>query len=91
MIRVVWTKDRVTLHGHAGNAPRGQDTVCAAVSALVFALVGTLEQQGKLREAVVRAGYATVCAREGCEAQLSVVRCGLGQLAALYPECVRVE
>ena len=91
MIRVVWTKDRVTLQGHAGKAPRGEDTVCAAVSALVYALAGALEQQGVLRELVLRPGYAMVWAQEGCEAQLGVLRCGLGQLAARYPECVKVE
>lgn len=91
MIRAVWTSDRLTLQGHAGHAQRGQDTVCAAVSALVYALAGALEQQGKLRELVLRPGYAMVWAQEGCEAELSVLRCGLGQLAAQYPECVRVE
>lgn len=91
MIRVVWTHNRVTLHGHAHSAPRGQDTVCAAVSALTFALAGALEQQGKLHELVLRPGYAMVWAEEGCEAQLSVLRCGLAQLAAQYPACVKVE
>lgn len=91
MIRVVWTRDRVTLHGHAGNAPRGEDIVCAAVSALVYALAGALEEKGALRELVLRSGYAMVWAQEGCEAELSVLRCGLAQLAGKYPECVRVE
>lgn len=91
MIRVVWTRDRVTLQGHAENAPRGEDTVCAAVSALVFALAGALEESGALRELVLRPGYAMVWAQEGCEGQLSVLRCGLAQLAGKYPQCVQVE
>ena len=91
MIRVVWTKDRLTLHGHADYARRGEDIVCAAVSALTFALAGALEQKGALRELVIRSGYVTLAAQTGCEAEFSVARCGLGQLAAQYPECVNVE
>lgn len=37
MIRAVFGRDRVTVMGHAGYAPKGQDIVCAAASALVFA------------------------------------------------------
>ena len=40
MIRAVFGRDRVTVMGHAGYAPKGQDIVCAAASALVFALIG---------------------------------------------------
>ena len=77
MIRAVFGRDRVTVTGHAGYAPKGQDIVCAAASALVFALIGSLRQEENLREVVIRPGY--------------VVRCGLAQLAAQYPQCVEVE
>lgn len=40
MICAVFGEDRVTLRGHAGYAPPGEDIVCAAASALVFALIG---------------------------------------------------
>lgn len=45
MIRAVFGRDRVTVTGHAGYAPKGQDIVCAAASALVFALIGSLRQE----------------------------------------------
>ena len=45
MIRAVFGRDRVTVMGHAGYAPKGQDIVCAAASALVFALIGSLRQE----------------------------------------------
>ena len=91
MIRVVFTHDRVTLSGHAGFAPRGQDIVCAAASALVYALIGALEEQDNIRELVVRPGHVTVAAKEGGKAEFAMVRCGLGQLAARYPDCVQIE
>ncbi len=40
MIRVVYNRKtrRVTVKGHAGAAPKGNDIVCAAVSALTYTL-----------------------------------------------------
>ena len=91
MIRAVFTHQRLTLDGHAGFAPRGEDIVCAAASALVYALVGALEEQDNIRELVVRPGHVTVAAREGGQAEFDLIRCGLLQLAARYPACIRVE
>ena len=87
MIRAVFGRDRVTVMGHAGYAPKGQDIVCAAASALVFSLIGSLRQEENLREVVIRPGYVTAAAKE----ELELVRCGLAQLAAQYPQCVEVE
>ena len=86
MICAVFGENRVTLRGHADYAPRGEDIVCAAASALVFALIGALEEKGQLRELVIRPGLVTLAAEGGCRAE-----CGLGQLAGKYPACVRLE
>lgn len=93
MIRAVFGRDRVTVTGHAGYAPKGQDIVCAAASALVFALIGSLRQEENLREVVIRPGYVTAAAKGPCREELELVRCGLAQLAAqeeqvrqVYPE-----
>lgn len=91
MIQAVFGRDRVTVMGHAGYAPKGQDIVCAAASALVFALIGSLRQEENLREVVIRPGYVTAAAKRPCRAELELVRCGLAQLAAQYPQCVEVE
>ena len=91
MIQVRCGKGRVTLLGHAGYAPKGQDVVCAAVSALVYALIGTLRQREQLRELVIRPGYVTVAADGDCGDAFALVRCGLGQLAGAYPAHVAVE
>ena len=90
MIRVVFTDRRVTVQGHAGYAPKGQDVVCAAVSALVYALIATLKETENIRETVIRPGYATVAAKERDRA-FDVVRGGLAQIAARYPNCVSLE
>ncbi len=39
-------KTSVTIRGHAGSGPYGQDLVCCAVSALTLTLVVNLEQIG---------------------------------------------
>lgn len=90
MIRIIFTDRRMTVTGHAGYAEKGKDVVCAAVSALVYALIATLEETGNMRESVVRSGYATVASRESDHA-FDVVRGGLAQIAARYPACVKVE
>lgn len=90
MIRVAFTDKRVTVQGHADYAEKGKDVVCAAVSALVYALIATLEETGNIRETVVRSGYATVAAKEQDRA-FDVVRGGISQIAARYPTCVAVE
>ncbi len=91
MIHVVYTKNRLTLRGHADFAPRGQDIVCAAVSALIYALVAALEEKDAVREVQIRPGQVSVAGTEGCTAEFRVVRCGLAQLAARYPQCVHLE
>ncbi len=91
MIHVVFTKDRVTLRGHADYAPRGQDIVCAAASALIYALIGALEAKHAIREVSIRPGAVSVASKTHCEAEFAMVRQGLAQLAGQYPACVRIE
>ena len=90
MIRAAFGKNRLTVEGHAGYAPKGQDIVCAAVSALVYALIGTLEETENVAEVVLRPGYATVETKEKTAA-FDLVRCGLTQLAEKYPEFIQVK
>lgn len=44
-IRITEREDGLELsaHGHAGYAPRGQDVVCAGVSALIYGFIAYLE------------------------------------------------
>lgn len=90
MIRVRAGERRITVSGHAGYAPAGQDIVCAAVSALTYALAGYLEETGQAVRSDIRRGYADIEGAEGCGAAFALVRCGMEQLAAAYPGCVEM-
>lgn len=90
MIRVRAGERRITVSGHAGYAPAGQDIVCAAVSALTYALAGYLEETGQAARSDIRRGYADIEGAEGCGAAFALVRCGMEQLAAVYPGCVEM-
>ena len=82
MIRVRAGERRITVSGHAGYAPAGQDIVCAAVSALTYALAGYLEETGQAARSDIRRGYADIEGAEGCGAAFALVRGGMEQLAA---------
>lgn len=90
MIRVQFDGAQVTVSGHAGYAPAGRDIVCAAVSALVYALAGSLEETGQAARVCIRRGFAEVEGAGDCGAAFTLVRCGLAQLARQYPACVQV-
>lgn len=90
MICVRLEPERMTLEGHAGYAPKGEDIVCAAVSALMLALAERLQERNMIREMVMRPGYMTITMR-GSEREAALVRCGLRQLERRFPRCVQVE
>ena len=90
MIRVRAGERRITVSCHAGYAPAGEDIVCAAVSALMYALAGYLEETGQAARSDIRRGYADIEGAKGCGAAFALVRCGMEQLAAAYPGCVEM-
>lgn len=63
MIEVRAGGKRLVVQGHAGYGPAGQDIVCAAASALVYALAETLAETGRLAGLDIRKGYAEVTGR----------------------------
>ena len=89
MIRVRFDGAQVTVSGHAGYAPAGRDIVCAAVSALVYALAGRLRETGRLERFQSAPGYAEIAGMGDCAREFALVRCGLALLARQYP--CRVE
>ena len=90
MIRVRFDGAQVTVSGHAGYAPAGRDIVCAAVSALVYALAGYLEETGQAERVDIRRGFADIRGTAAGAAALVLVRCGVEQLAQAYPGCVEI-
>ena len=90
--------------GHAGYAPKGQDIVCAGVSALCMALLGrleTLHDEGILRLVKCSAADGEACAEVRTDADaikalitrhtFETVLAGFQALEEAYPEHVRVE
>lgn len=104
MIHVVYNRPhhRLTVVGHAGSAPHGEDLVCAAVSGLVLALganVHRLQELGVVRDVVNLqedggAEIACKCKKkhEATVALIFDVIClGLSELAEDYPEFITME
>lgn len=77
--------------GHAGYDENGRDIVCAAVSALVYALVGALEEDGRLGSSVLQAGLAVVEGTGECGREFAMTGQGLRLLARQYPEYISVK
>ncbi|MBS4900431.1 MAG: ribosomal-processing cysteine protease Prp [Clostridiales bacterium] len=44
MIKIYNSATGITIRGHAGYAPQGQDIVCAAVSALAYNLIASIKE-----------------------------------------------
>jgi len=94
MIRICYEPGacRLTADGHADYAPRGQDIVCAAVSALLFALAGELQQRpNALRQLDIQPGHVVIAGGGAdCGALFSLTAEGLRQIAARYPASAAV-
>ena len=80
----------LTMDGHA----TGSETVCAACSAVVYALAGYLANAGEhvteLRENTLESGRAClICRGDACvEAAYRMAGIGLAQIAKQYPDYV---
>ena len=107
-IRITEGEDGLELfaHGHAGYAPRGQDVVCAGVSALLYGFVASLEGLPPIATAET-SGEETpqleveegdgilrvrTCGMGGKDLDgVAVIRAGLGLIASGYPTFVTVD
>jgi len=103
----LYEKSRGSIHlviqGHAGAAPRGQDPICAGVSALACTAaqaVASLYRQGMLRckpRITLEDGYATIIATPRKEflgeVMLTywVIQTGLGVIAANFPRYMTLQ
>lgn len=94
MIEVKRNSGGITVKGHAGYAPHGQDIVCAAVSTLVQNMVFSIteltkdEIQYDMQPGAVEIRYGNLSA----EAQLLVDSffIGIRTIAINYPQNVRI-
>ena len=94
MIRASCGGAHLTVRGHAGYGEDGKDIVCAAASALVYALVyalaGRLRETGRLERFQSAPGYAEIAGTGDCAREFALVRCGLELLARQYPDRVEI-
>ena len=107
-IRITKGEDGLELsaHGHAGYAPRGQDVVCAGVSALLYGFIAYLEGLAPIATAGVLEGDTlgwTAKDEDGILSiqtrgmggadldGLAVIQAGLGLIASSYPAFVMLD
>ena len=96
MIRINYCREgdrhRLAVDGHAGQAPRGHDIVCAGVSAISFALIGYLQQRETEAQISGGAGSLAIDCRgdERAASAFDMALCGWLQIAANYPHHVEV-
>lgn len=91
MISCSYRKDvgLITIDGHAGYAPKGQDIVCAGVSAIEVALAEWLKAENIPHKAVI--GEETdciLCKDARAEACMDMAWTGLKLIAENYPDYV---
>lgn len=101
MIRVYYARDgnahELSIDGHADYAERGQDIVCAGVSALAQALLGWLDQCSQyvteLQGPVVQQGRLWVNCRGNKKVTIAfqVMLMGMKQIADAYPNHVELR
>ena len=90
-------KDEVfelTAEGHAGYAEKGQDIVCAGVSAIVYALIGWLENNIESYVSIDERNGEVVIACEGdeqVEAVFYMAAIGIENIANTYPDHVEID
>lgn len=95
---------RVTADGHANTAPHGEDSVCAAVSALIYGFAEELHRldpkhvHGGMIETGQQAGHANIlihCADERTYRRvlynLAPMERSIEMLAEKYPEAVTLK
>lgn len=94
MIEVDHKPDGITIEGHAYYAPRGQDIVCAGVSALALGLIDSLEELTEdTIEYDISIGLVDIRYRDlSAKGQLLVDSffVGIKLIADQYPDYVRI-
>ena len=95
MIEITRFKSEIRLNGHAGYAERGNDIVCAAVSALVQTLIYSLEEMAidKIEIATENNQIRSIKYRDLSTTAMLLVNSffiGVNLIAENYPENLKV-
>lgn len=95
MIEVKRCKGGISIEGHAGYAPHGQDIVCAAVSVLAQNLVMSLEEltgdeiSYDMQSGMIHIQHGNLSSR--AQVLIDSFFIGVKAIADNYPDNVRVE
>ena len=84
----------LSVNGHAGYSTKGQDIVCAGVSAIVYALIGWLENNIATFTSVDESNGEVVISCEGDEKTATafyMAAIGIEQIANTYPAHVSID
>ena len=87
------------IKGHAGQGEHGKDIVCAAVSAIAYTALGTLDEMVSKPEYIEKDGEMKFFLKRQknddsaliCHTILETVRVGLLQIQQEYPEHIEVK
>ena len=83
---------RAIICGHAGYSESGADIVCAAVSGIVYAMLGYLANSGAyLKINSIGSGVADIECDPSGEEAMKLCCIGLIQIALTYPGTVSVD
>jgi len=87
---------KVTVKGHAGFAPSGQDIVCSGVSAVVFGLIGFIDNNSEhIQEKKIHFSDGNfdlfIIGDEKIDSGIEFAEISIAQIAEKYPENVKVE
>ncbi len=102
MIKVVFEQEEELIRafssrGHAGSGVEGEDIVCAAVSALLFSVVNTLDHyQARMDLRMGKKGYLACEIKDGyrdkeIQAILQVAKVGINSIVQEYSEFISME
>ena len=99
MIEIEAEKTGLRMKGHAGQAEKGKDIVCAGATAILYALVYGLDQIGELGECDLASGKAMVSAETGedgeptpeAKGMLRMAMAGLELITNKYPEYAEMQ
>ena len=90
MIRITCEPQKysMTVEGHSGSAPKGEDLICAAVSIVTLTLAEMVVTVCTDREVTVRDGYARIRGGKAAAQYFDFARTAFKALSAEYPEHV---
>ena len=95
MIKVRYSNDRITIRGHSGYAPPGQDIVCAAISVLAQNLVASIKAlTDDTISYDITPGKADIYYRNPSEKTKTLIDSffiGCAAIADAYPEHVKIS